>query len=279
MRVAAAVMLSTLLAAALLADPPKADVRFVIEAQQFVDGLQESRAGVERALSQTLLDECRDQKSFPFLQWTNGDATAVNRLVVALVQRRAGGDFEMLLEYRGTTKNDATSHVLMQDVVYRWFESKYADTADVVKARLQKKVREQFASDAFRKGLLRYFVSQVPLAEKVDLDTPSHRVVVPVAANALQADEQQSELEVTFFGKSDGRPGTITLREPLDFPQRGVLCRIKEFNFAGVPLSGDWSDQIPQVFGPSKVRNVRVTMFTYVPKWIAGVRAGLLTHD
>jgi hypothetical protein len=272
---AAALLLT---ASAALADSPKADVRFVIEAQQFVDGLQSSRASVERALTQTLLDECRDQKAFPFLQWTNGDAAAVNRLVVALVQRRAGGDFEMLLEYRGTTKNGALPPAL-QEVVYRWFDSKYADAADVVKTRLQKKVRDQFASDTFRKNLLHYFVSQVPLAEKVDLDTRGHRVIVPVAAVNLQADEEQSELAVAFFAKSDGRPGTMMLRDPLDYPQRGVLCRIKDFNFAGVPLAGDWNDSIPQVFAPSKVRDVRVTMATYVPKWIAGVRGGLLPHD
>src|SRR6185436_8611877 len=197
MRVATFLALSIVLSAAALAEPPKVDVRFVIEAQQFVDGLQGSRASVERALTQTLLDECRDQKSFPFVKWSNGDAAATNRLVVALVQRRAGSDFEMLIEYRGTIKGGAMAPAL-QEVVYRWFEAKYADTAEVVKARLQKRLRDQFANEPFRKSLLRYFVSQVPLAETVDIDVPGHRVIVPVAAMNLQADEQQSELAVAF---------------------------------------------------------------------------------
>src|SRR5258707_4895094 len=161
-------LLLVLFAATAAAEPPKVDVRFVVEAQQFIDELQESRRDVERALTQTLLDECRNQKSFPFIHWMNGDAAAPNRLAVALVQRRAGGDFETILEYRGTTKSGAMPPAL-QEVVYRWFEAKNADTAEIVKARLQQKIRDQFASEKFRKELLRYFVSQVPLAERVDL--------------------------------------------------------------------------------------------------------------
>lgn len=272
-------LLVVLLAATAAAEPPRVDVRFVVEAQQFIDELQESRRDVERALTQTLLDESRNQKSFPFIGWMNGDAAAPNRLAVALVQRRAGGDFETILEYRGTTKSGAMPPAL-QEVVYRWFEAKNADTAEIVKARLQQKIRDQFASEKFRKELLRYFVSQVPLAEGVNLDTATHHVLVGVPAMTLQADEQASELAVSFYGKSDGQPGTMVLRDPLDFPRRAaVSCRIKDFNFAGVLLSGDWSDRIPQVFGPSKVRDVRVTMFTYVPKWFAGSRGGSVTND
>src|SRR4029079_8772138 len=179
MKIAALAAALILTASAALAGPPKADVRFVIEAQQFVGGLQSSRASVERALTQTLLDECRGQKAFPFIQWSNGDAATVNRLVVARVQRRAGGDSEILLEYRGTTKNGALPPAL-QEVVYRWFDAKYAAAGDVAKTRLRKTVRDQFARYTFRKALLRYFVPQVPLAENVDLDPAGHRVIVPV---------------------------------------------------------------------------------------------------
>jgi hypothetical protein len=104
-------------------------------------------------------------------------------------------------------------------------------------------------------------------------------VIVPVAAMNLQADEQQSELAVAFNGKSDGRPGTMMLRDPLDFPQRGVLCRIKDINYIDLLLTDGWSPRLPQVFGPSKVRDVRVTMVTYVPKFFPGTRGGQLTHD
>jgi len=277
MKAAALSMLFAFAVTAVAAGPPKVDVRFVIEAQQFIDGLQGSRASVERAATQTLLDECRNQKNFPFLLWVNGDATVTNRLVVALVQRRAGGDFETLIEYRGTTKSGAMPPAL-QKVVYRWFDAKNAETAEIVKAHVRDVIHKQFDSDQFRSDLLRYFISQVPLAESVDLDMRGHRVLVPVAAAALQADEQQSELSVSFFGKSDGRPGRMTLRQPLDYPQRGVLCLIKEFDFVDAPLAG-WSDRIPQVFTPSKVRDVRVTMSAYVPKWIPGVRDGSLTND
>jgi hypothetical protein len=264
-------------AAAAAAEPPKADVRFVIEAQQFVDGLQSSRAGVERALTQTLLDECRGQKSFPFVRWVNGDTTAVNRLVVAVVQRRAGGDFETLIEYRGTTAAGALPPDL-QKVVYRWFDPKNAETPEIVKAHLRDAIHKEFEGEKFRSDLLRYFISRVPLAESVNLDARGHRVLVPLAAAALQADERQSELAVSFFGKSDGRPGRMMLREPLDYPQHGVLCAIKEFDFVLPPLAG-WSDRIPEVFATSKVRDVRVTMSTYVPKWFPGTRDGSLTND
>src|SRR5437764_1091824 len=161
-------------AAAPAADPPQVDVRFVVEAQQFVDGLGSSRRSVERLLTQTLLDECRDQKSFPFLHWVNGDAAAPNRLVVALVEKKSGGDFETRIEYRATTKEGSLPPAL-QETVYRWFEAKNADTADVVKARLQKTIREQFAGEAFRQNLLRYFISRIPLAEDVGVE--GHRVV------------------------------------------------------------------------------------------------------
>jgi hypothetical protein len=272
-------MLLLLAAATAMADPPSVDVRFVIEAQQFVDGLGGSRRSVERALTQTLLDECRDQKSFPFLRWTNGDAATPNRLVVALVQRPAGGDFETLLEYRATTKADGELRAALQESVYRWFDAKNADTADILKARLQKRIREQFAGERFRKDLLRYFVSRIPLAEKVVLDRSGHRVIVPVAATALLADERESELAVTFFAKNDGQPGSMTLRDPLDFPERGVVCRIKDINFRGLLLDGDWSDHLSQALDPTKIRDVRVTMFTYVPKWFADASHGSLTSD
>ncbi len=280
MKSLALAVLAMLAGAAALADPPKTDVRFVIEAQQFVDGLGRSRSSVERALTVMLLEECRAQKSFPFIRWVSNDAEATNHLVVALVQRKAGGDFETLIEYRGTTKSGSQPPAL-QEVVYRWFEAKNADTVEVVKPRLEDKIHAQFKSEAFRKDLLGYFVSRIPLAESVDLDSTSHRVLVPVPATNLQADEQHSELAVSFFGKGDGRPGTMTLREPLDFPLRGgVLCQIKEFNFAGVPpLTGDWNDRIPQVFSPAKVRDIRVTMANYVPKWFAGSRGGSVPND
>jgi hypothetical protein len=270
-------LLYLLTAAAVMADSPQVDVRFVIEAQQFVDGLGSSRRSVERLLTQTLLDECRDQKSFPFLHWVNGDTAAPNRLVVALVEKKIGGDFETRIEYRATTKEGSLPPAL-QDTVYRWFEAKNADTADIVKARLQKKIREQFAGETFRGNLLRYFVSRIPLAENVGVE--GHRVIVLVAARTLQANEKESELEVTFFGKSNGQPGTMTLREPLDYPERGgVLCRIKDFNFDDVPLEGGWSNRIPQILGPTRIRNVRVTMLKYVPKWFPDSNLGSVTSD
>lgn len=262
-------------AAVAAADPPTVDVRFVIEAQQFVDGLQTSRAGVERGVTQALLDECRNQKSFPFIRWVNGDATAVNRLVVALVQRRAGGDFETLIEYRGTVAEGALPPSL-QNVVYRWFEAKNAETAEIVKAHLRDAIRKEFESEKFRNDLLHYFISRVPLAESVDLDTRSHHVIVPVAPTALQAGEQ-SELAVAFFGKSDGRPGRMMLRGPVPYQQR-MQCVVKEFDYVIPPLAG-WSDRIPEVFGMSKVRGLRVTMSTYVPEWFFGARNGSLKND
>src|SRR3954454_25022373 len=142
----AGLMLLLLLTASavMAADSPQVDVRFVIEAQQFVDGLGSSRQSVERRLTQTLLD-ARDQKSFPFLHWVNGDAAAPNRLVVALVEKKSGGDFETRIEYRATTKEGSPPPDL-QETVYRWYQVKNADNADVVKARLQKKIREQFAA-------------------------------------------------------------------------------------------------------------------------------------
>ena len=250
-----------------IAEPPKAEVRFVIEAQEFIDGLGQSRSSVERALSAYLLERCREPQNYPFIHWVNNDAQTVNRLVVALVQRKAGAGYATLIEYRGTTSEGSPPPAL-QEVVYRWFETKNADVPDVMRPRLEKKIHDQFADAAFRDKLLRYFVSHIPLAERVDLDSASHRVLVPVPATYLLADEN-SELGVSFFGKSDGRPGEMTLRQPQDYPQvGGVLCQIKQFNFAGVPpLTGDWSERIPQVFTPAKVRDVRVTMLTYAYKW------------
>ncbi|HEY4640309.1 MAG TPA: hypothetical protein VII75_03120 [Thermoanaerobaculia bacterium] len=272
----AGLMLLLLLTASavMAADSPQVDVRFVIEAQQFVDGLGSSRQSVERRLTQTLLDACRDQKSFPFLHWVNGDAAVPNRLVVALVEKKSGGDFETRIEYRATTKEGSPPPDL-QETVYRWYEAKNADNADVVKARLQKKIREQFAAETFRTKLLRYFISRIPLAANIGVQ--GHRILVPVTAQTLKADEEESELAVTFFGKSNGQPGAITLREPLDYPQAaGVLCSIKDFNFADLPPE---SDQLPRVLAPAKIRDVRVTMLKYVYKWFPDSHLGSVTSD
>ncbi|MEK6375041.1 MAG: hypothetical protein AABO58_20410 [Acidobacteriota bacterium] len=283
-RLASAVLVM-LIAIPAMAEPPKVDVRFVIEAREFVDGLGKSRSTVERALSVLLLDECRTQKSFPFIQWVNNDAAAPNRLVAALVQRKAGAGVETLIEYRATFKIGSPPPTL-QEVVYRWFDAKNADVADAVRPWLEKKIRKQFADAAFRAELLRYFVSQITLADRVDLDNVTRRVFVPVPASQLLADETHSELAVSFFGKSDGRPGAMTLGQPQDYPQAGgVLCLIKTFNFGPVnfgpvpPLTADRSEILPQVFGPTKVRDVRVTMTNYLYKWHADTSGGSLRHD
>ena len=267
------------IAAAAMADAPRVDVRFVVEAKQFVDGLGNSRQSVERAMTQRLLTECSDPKSFPFLQWVNGDATLPNRLVVALVEKKSGGDFETRLEYRATINGGALPPAGdLGESVYRWFEAKNLDNADILKARLQKKIHAQFASESFRRNLLRYFASRIALAENVDL--AGHRVIVQVPAKTLQAKEDESELGVSFARKSDGLPGTMTLGEPLDYPERGgVLCRIKDLNFGDLLLADGWHPRIPEVLGPSKVRDVRVVMKKYVPKWFPDSHLGAVTSE
>jgi len=262
-----------------MADARRVDVRFVVEAKQFVDGLGNSRRSVERAMTQLLLTECNDPRSFPFLQWVNGDAAAPNRLVVALIEKKSGGDFETRIEYRATIDGGGLPPERdLDESVYRWFEAKNADAADILKARLQKKIHGQFASESFRRNLLRYFVSRIPLTETVGL--AGHRVIVEVPAKTLQANEDESELEVSFFRKSDGQPGTMTLGEPLDYPDRGgVLCKIKGINFDDLLLADGWHPRIPEVLGKSKVRDVRVTMIKYAPKWFPDSRLGAVTSE
>ncbi|HEX8155346.1 MAG TPA: hypothetical protein VF698_19590 [Thermoanaerobaculia bacterium] len=260
---------------AAMADPPRVDVRFVVEAKQFVDGLGSSRRSVERAMTQLLLAECSDPKSYPFVQWVEGDAAAPNRLVVALVEKKSGGDFETRIEYRGTINGSALADGGPGESVYRWFEAKNVDNADILKARLQKKIHAQFTSAAFRADLLRYFVSGIPLAENVNL--AGHRVIVPLPAKTLQ---DESELKVSFARKSDGEPGTMMLGEPLDYPERaGVLCRITRLNFGDLVLVDGWHPRIPDVLGPSKVRDVRVVMNKYVPQWFPDSHRGSVTSD
>lgn len=279
MRSLAFALLLVPIAAAALADAPRVDVRFVVEANQFVAGLGNSRASVERAMTQLLLAECADPKSFPFLKWVNGDSATPNRLVVALVEKRSGGDFETRLEYRATISGGALPAAAdLGETVYRWFEAKNLDNADILKARLQKKIHAQFASESFRRNLLHYFVSRIPLAENVDL--AGERVIVQVPGRTLQAKEDESELGVSFARTSDGLPGTMTLGEPLDYPARGaVLCRIKDLNFADLLLANGWHPRIPEVLGPSKVRDVRVVMKKYVPKWFPDSHHGAVTSE
>jgi hypothetical protein len=277
MKSSAYALLVLLAAGTAAADTPQVDVRFVVEAQQFIDGLGSARASVERAVTQTLLDECRDQKSFPFLRWMNGDSAAPNRLVVALVQKKTASDFEMRIEYRASTK-DGSLPPALQETVYEWWAPKFSDSPSLLKARLQSMIHADFAGDAFRRNLLGYFVSRIPLAETVDL--AGHKVLVQVPGKELQAKEDESELEVSFFRKSDGMPGMMTLGDPLDFPARAaVICSIKQLNFEDLLLTDGWNDRIPRSIGPSKVRDVRVTMRKYVPKWLGDSNRGAVTSD
>ena len=266
------------IAATAMADAPRVDVRFVVEAKQFVDGLGNSKKSVERAMTQLLLIECNDPKSFPFRQWVNGDGAVPNRLVVALVEKKSGGDFETRLEYRATINGGALPPAGdLGESVYRWFEAKNLDNADILKARLQKKIHAQFASESFRQNLLRYFVSRIALAQNVDL--AGHRVIVQVPAKTLQAKEDESEFGVSFVRKSDGLPGTMTLGDPLDYPERGgVICTIRHLNSADLQTDG-WHPRIPEVLGPSKVRDVRVVMKKYVPKWFPDSHLGAVTSE
>jgi hypothetical protein len=265
-------------AVAAMADAPRVDVRFVVEAKQFVDGLGNSRKSVERAMTQLLLAECSDPKSFPFLQWVNGDAAVPNRLVVALVEKKSGGDFETRIEYRATINGGALPPAGdLGENVYRWFEAKNLDNADILKARLQKKLHAQFASESFRTNLLRYFVSRIALAETVGL--AGQRVIVEVPGKTLQANEDESELGVSFSRKSDGLPGTMTLGQPLDYPERGgVICTIKHLNSADLQTNS-WHPRVPEVLGPSKIRDVRVVMKKYVPKWFPDSHLGAVTSE
>jgi len=279
MKTLTSLLLAMLIAAPVLGDPPKTNVSFVIEAQEFVSALGESRRGVERALTQVILAQCRKPTNFPFIDWISGNPAVPNRLEVALVQQKAGAGMETRIEYRATTPEGTRALPELQLVAYRWFDAKNADIPEVVRPALEKKINKQFEDATFRADMLRSFVSQIPLAERVAFE--GHRVLVPVPASVLLADETRSELGVKFFGKKNDEPGDMTLRQPLDFPKAsGVLCRIKDFNFGDVPaLSGDWSDRIPQVFGPAKVRDVRVTMTAFAYKWYPGTSGRSLTHD
>jgi hypothetical protein len=276
MKTLASALLAASMATAATADAPRANVSFVIEAQEFVTALGASRRGVERALTQVVLDECRVPTNFPFIRWVSGDPAAPNALVVALVQHRVGAGMETRLEYRATTKEGSRELPELRETAYRWFDPKNADIADVVRPSLEKKIRKKFADAAFRGEMLRTFVSQIPLAERVAFE--GRRVLVPVPATTLLADETRSELDVKFSGKR-GEPGAMMLRQPLAYPQaNGVLCRIKDFSFGDVPpLVGDWHDRIPQVFGPAK--DVRVTMVKYAYKWYPDTSGGSLRHD
>ena len=71
----------------------------------------------------------------------------------------------------------------------------------------------------------------------------------------------------------------MTLHEPVDYPEEsGVSCTLAEFNFGDVITTG-WTDRIAQVFGPSKVRDVRVTMLNYAPKLFPDTRTGKARND
>jgi hypothetical protein len=276
MRRLAFAALLAVLATPSFADSPPVDIRFVIEAKEFIDGLGTAREGVEREVTGTLLEACRNPKAFRFLGWMNGNAAAPNRLVVALVQQRKGAGFDSVIEYRGTIANGALPPAL-QEVAYRWLEAKNADDAASVKARLNETIVRQFSSEPFRQGLLEYFVSQVPLADSVSFSR--QHVIVPVPATILQADETKSSLRVQFKAKSDGFPGTMTLHELVDYPEEaGVLCTLAEFNFGDL-ITTAWTDRIPQVFGPTKVRDVRVTMLNYAPKPFPDTQQGKQRND
>jgi hypothetical protein len=278
MKTLVSVLLALSTAAAAMAEAPKANVAFVIEAQEFVAGLGASRQGVERALTQVVVEECRKETNFPFIQWVSGQPTAPNALVVALIQQKLRGGVETQLEFRATTREGTRRLPELQSTVYRWFDPKNVDIPDVVRPRLEDKIRKTFADAKFHADLLRTFVSQIPLADRVDFK--GHRVMVPVPPSTLLADETRSELSVNFFGKTNPEPGMMTLQQPLAFAQAGgVLCRIKDFNFGDVPpLNGDWNDRIPQVI-PAKVRDVRVTMSNYAYKWFPETTGGSLRHD
>ena len=286
MRTLAAALLATSIGAAAMADPPKTDppkanVSFVIEAQEFVTALGDSRKGVERALTQVILEECRKPTNFPFIRWVSGDPSAPNALVAALVEKRVGGGVATQIEYRATTAEGTRKLPELEETVYRWFDPKNADIPDVVRPSLENKVKKKFENATFRGDLLRTFVSRIPLTDRVEIRSVTHRVVVKVPPSTLLADETKSELSVNFFGKIVAEPGVMRLRQPVAFSQEGgVICLIEDFNFGGVPpLTDNWNDRIPQVFGPAKVRDVRVTMTNFVYKWYPDTTGGSLRHD
>lgn len=249
---------------------PKVRLEVKIESQRIRERLKEEADPFSIKLRDRIL-EILDAE-FPYLEWvTSGSDDRV--LSVTLKQRQGTVDQEYILEY-------GSSAVSGPPIVRQLYGSLSPPPRDAkpLKEALLGETKEKpgtILTDVLhaRPALRAYFASRVPLVKRVDVS--KKHVALPV----LGVDPEYAKFLVTFADTATKR-GRIQLFEPLQDPERGVVCRISNFNYLGEPeINAEWDEAIPTVM-TEKVdkKSVNVTVVEFISRANSGTYDGSVTE-
>ncbi|HEX2122972.1 MAG TPA: hypothetical protein VHL59_15170 [Thermoanaerobaculia bacterium] len=232
---------------------PKVKVTFVIAAAEIRGDLGAGLPAVVASV-QTAVKSVLDAR-FPFFDWVT-TGSAAHTLTLTLKERQGSLDIEHVLAYTGSVRSGSVPAPV--HVLYPWDDPPPDPrelTASLV-ARVQADVAKSEAK------LKAYFVSQLPLVNRVDIE--NRFVLLPVAG----VHAESARFLVEFSG------GKMELQDPLEAPDKGVYCAISNFFFPP-QINGPWHDDIPTVM--ERAQNVKVKVKEFTPKAHENTSGGSVT--
>lgn len=232
--------------------------------------------GVPEAVAAFVRDEAG--RHFQFLRWAAPPSAAEApdtpdaELILGLAPRAAGaGGKRVVLTFTGRVPAGSGATVYeLRDLtaeVYGPFDVQATHDAELLSRQITRVLAEQLARDVFRDGLLRDFLSHIPLATSIVADPELESIVLPVSWVELRASDA-SRLRVRFKASRPSgaapRDGSIQMnpqfRHHLD--PGAILCTVQEFTF--LPLRKNaWHQEIPRILETRAPDSTAVFMERY----------------
>ncbi len=269
--------------------PPWVDVNFSIEAANFKDNLPRVPE-IERELEQFMVKLCSNH--FPFLRWRlvdpadTADAGGRHRLDIVLAQEDAIPLPQIVLAFASTIYSKPVKLPAIESItVHQSYDmDRPTHNPDEFKIRIKRKLKKRFLNEDFRALLHKYFLSSIPLSQRIFVAETEHRVIVPILWELLRLGGE-SVLYVDFVSrieqgsKKGGSMKLSSIQKRWHAPSPGsVQGAITSLDFAPILLVriGDWHEDIPRIFSGDV--GINVYMEKYVEKVNLNTEAGLVTR-
>lgn len=260
-------------AAAQAAPPPLVRTTVLFDSALLRDNLEASELERAREELAAYAAEKLPNPGFDYMRWMPAQLQpqlpAVAELRIAIRQKSSSGIPQLLLEYQAFL---AGKQIAMPSMAARPIYDGPAPSVhsvdrlitDVKTLRLDK----DFPNEDFRRHLGEEFLRNIPLSEKVVVESGKPDIILPLDFDALHASDQ-SHLYVDFTAQPDAQPadsGIMRLR-PIKRVREGtfeggVNCRVYMFEFkdVSVPEPGGNDPRVLLILAPTSMKTARVFM-------------------
>ncbi len=260
---------------------PVVGTSFSVEAQIFRQNLSaQDIAKLEEEVPKDLARIAGDH--FGFLRWAPltvvpapGIAAAQLRLRLVDVTGASSGASAISLKYSANSGANTIELTQARDKeeLYKPWDDQPTHEPERLLSDIRNKLKDQFASDDFRRFLHEAFLKNIALTKQVFIDVQDERVVIPIQRRDLNT-ENDSELIVRFTSQRPQdtlKDGDLKLKVDGEFhqdPLQGaVRCLVTRFNFPPLFLEQKgkiWHRDIPIVLRPPRLKELEVHMEKYL---------------